>query len=90
MSIASLWEMTIKLNLKKLQLNRSLDELEALLVRMNVTVLPISFDDMKEYLKLPLHHRDPFDRMIIAQAIARHLTPVSADTAFDAYPIQCL
>ena len=59
-----------------------------LLGRLNITVLTISFDDIKQYLKLPLHHRDPFDRMLIAQAIARALPLVSADAAFDAYPIQ--
>ena len=90
LSSASLWEMAIKLNVNKLQLSRSFDELEALLVRMSVRVLPISFADLQEYVKLPLHHRDPFDRMIIAQAIAHSYPLISADHAFSAYPIQQL
>jgi PIN domain nuclease of toxin-antitoxin system len=42
------------------------------------------------YLKLPLHHRDPFDRLLIAQAIARDLILVSADGKFENYPVQQL
>jgi PIN domain nuclease of toxin-antitoxin system len=54
---------------------------------LKIRVLPISFSDAEQYLALPLYHRDPFDRMLIAQAITNSLAIVSADHAFDVYPV---
>ncbi|MFM7792598.1 MAG: PIN domain-containing protein [Microcystis panniformis] len=50
--------------------------------------MPIAFADLEIYLSLPLHHRDPFDRLLIAQAINYSLTLISQDTPMDAYLIQ--
>ncbi len=86
-SIASLWEIAIKLGLGKLKLNNPFHELEALLARLSIEILPIAFADTETYLSLPLHHRDPFDRILIAQAINRSLPVITADSAFDAYAI---
>ena len=85
LSIVSLWEMTIKIGMDKLQLGRPFDELEGVLGRMNISVLPIAFADMKEYLKLPLHHRDPFDRLLIAQALVETIPVLSKDAIFSNY-----
>lgn len=87
-SAASLWEITIKLNIGKLKLDESIDSLYGLLEQFGIAILPISQQALEEYLKLPLHHRDPFDRMLIAQAIAYELVLVSADAAMVAYPVQ--
>ena len=89
-SIASLWEISIKINLGKLQLNRSFQELLEALDFINAEFLPISIEDTQTYINLPLlqQHRDPFDRMLIAQAINHSLVIVSSDTAFDHYEIQ--
>ncbi len=87
-SIASLWEIAIKLNLGKLTLEIAFSDLQEILERFLIETLPISFANMEEYLGLLLHHRDPFDRMLIAQSITHSLTVVSVDTAFDAYPVQ--
>jgi PIN domain nuclease of toxin-antitoxin system len=88
LSIASLWEIAIKLNLGKLSLQRSYESIGAALEGSDILILPISFADTVQIRHLPLHHRDPFDRLLIAQAINHALTIISTDTAFDAYPIQ--
>jgi PIN domain nuclease of toxin-antitoxin system len=90
LSVASLWEMTIKLNIGKLTIGHTIDEIYRLLNQLNIEVLPIGQSDLEQYLTLPLHHRDPFDRLLIAQAIAQELTLVSADNAFGAYSVQQL
>ena len=89
-SIASLWEISIKVNLGKLQLNRSFQELLEELDFINAEFLPISIEDTQTYMNLPLlqQHREPFDRMLIAQAINHSLVIVSSDQAFDHYEIQ--
>lgn len=89
-SIASLWEISIKLGLGKLTLQNSFSELEAVLQQLKIEVLPITFSDTECYLNLPLHHRDPFDRILVAQAINNSLVLISRDVAFDAYPIERL
>jgi PIN domain nuclease of toxin-antitoxin system len=90
LSVASLWEITIKLNIGKLTIGHTIDEIYTLLKQLNIEILAISQSDLEQYLTLPLHHRDPFDRLIIAQAIDRQLALVSADSAFRAYSVQKL
>ena len=87
-SIASLWEISIKINVGKLQLNRSFEDLPKELEYINVQILPITFEDTGIYTSLPLHHRDPFDRILVAQTMNHSLVLISRDEAFDAYPIQ--
>jgi PIN domain nuclease of toxin-antitoxin system len=95
-SIASLWEIAIKLSIGKLSLRSNYESSlfqrgyanEASLEPAGISLLPISFADTVRVMNLPLHHRDPFDRILIAQAIDRSLTLVSCDRAFAAYPIQ--
>ena len=86
-SIASLWEISIKMGLGKLKLDNSFHELEALLSRLSIEILPITFADTETYFSLSLHHRDPFDRMLITQVMNRSLSIITADSAFDAYAI---
>ncbi|MBW4462124.1 MAG: type II toxin-antitoxin system VapC family toxin [Nodosilinea sp. WJT8-NPBG4] len=87
-SIISLWEIAIKLSINKLVLQVEFQDLPSVLDNLEIGVLPLTFADAAQYLSLPLHHRDPFDRMLIAQAMTNSLAIASADTAFDAYPIQ--
>ena len=87
-SIASLWEIAIKLSIGKLSLRSNYESIEASLEPAGIILLPISFADTVRVMNLPLHHRDPFDRILIAQAINNSLTLVSCDAAFTAYPIQ--
>ncbi|NEO61155.1 MAG: type II toxin-antitoxin system VapC family toxin [Moorea sp. SIO4G2] len=90
LSIASLWEIAIKLNLGKLSLQRSYQTIEFELQSSDISLLPIEFIDTRQISNLPLHHRDPFDRMLIAQAMNISLVLISRDNKFDAYPIQRL
>ncbi len=87
-SIASLWEIAIKLSIGKLLLRSNYESIESSLSPAGIDLLPIAFADTVRVMSLPLHHRDPFDRILIAQAINNSLTLVSCDTAFTAYPIQ--
>ena len=87
-SIASLWEIAIKLSIGKLSLRSNYESIEASLEPAGISLLPISFADTVRVMNLPLHHRDPFDRILIAQSINHSLTLVSCDAAFAAYPIQ--
>ena len=88
LSIASLWEISIKLGLGKLRLQNSFSELEVVLQQLKIEVLLITFSDTECYLDLPLHHRDPFDRILVAQAMNHSLVLISRDLAFDAYDLQ--
>jgi PIN domain nuclease of toxin-antitoxin system len=86
-SIASFWEISIKLTIGKLFLQTDFDDIEARFISTRFQILPISIRDTVKLRQLPLHHKDPFDRILIAQAISNSLVIVSADVAFDAYPI---
>ncbi len=84
-SIASLWEISIKTSINKLQLNRKYEEILDVLRDNSIEILPINFSHTVENNKLPFHHRDPFDRIIVSQAIVENLDFISADEIFDDY-----
>lgn len=88
LSIVSFWEIAIKLGVGKLELQYQFEELPNLLMQLRIETLPITFEHTKSYLDLPLYHRDPFDRMLVAQAISNSLILVSQDTKLDPYPVQ--
>jgi PIN domain nuclease of toxin-antitoxin system len=87
-SIVSLWEIAIKVNIGKLTLKTPFISIQQNLNTLGIDIAPITFADTETYLSLPLHHRDPFDRILVAQAINRNLILVSRDAHLDAYPIQ--
>ena len=89
-SVASLWEIVIKINVKKLQLDCSFENLLDHISVMNTEIIPIEIESLKIYLNLPLSfdHRDPFDRILVAQAMDYSLDLVSCDQKFDFYPIR--
>jgi PIN domain nuclease of toxin-antitoxin system len=83
-SVASVWEVAIKRKLGKIRLDRSLVvELE----EAGVGTLPVVAGHAEAAGDLPLHHRDPFDRMLIAQATLEGLTIVTRDPAFAPYGV---
>ncbi len=91
LSVASVWEMQIKSQLGKLQLDRSLAEIvESQQLINNVELLPIHVTHVLALQHLPPHHKDPFDRLIIAQALAENMPVISADTIFPLYPVTVL
>ena len=87
-SVASLWEIAIKVGKGKLDLGIEFHELEAILDQLNIQVTPILFGDLNVHSTLPFHHTDPFDRLIISQSINQNLILMSADSAFKDYAIQ--
>jgi PIN domain nuclease of toxin-antitoxin system len=90
-SMASLWEIAIKITLHKLDLPVPFDVLiDKELPIIKVDTLSIELKHMKVITQLPMHHRDPFDRLIIAQALAEDIPVISADSAFDAYGVKRL
>jgi PIN domain nuclease of toxin-antitoxin system len=88
LSIASLWEMSIKYNLGKLTLAPSYEEFVEREVReSSIILLNIELEHLRINASLPFHHRDPFDRIIIAQAMAENLPIMTVDSAFNQYSI---
>jgi PIN domain nuclease of toxin-antitoxin system len=87
-SIASIWEIAIKSNIGKLTLNIAFEAIQTNLLDLNIEILSISFADAQTYRSLPLHHRDPFDRILIAQAMNRSLSLVSQDAQLNSYFIE--
>jgi len=87
-SIASLWEISIKVNLNKLDLPDEFDRFIPHQIAINgIEILPINLQHLIALTKLPLHHRDPFDRILIAQAIAENVPIISIDKKFDLYGV---
>lgn len=88
LSMASIWEMQLKQQLGKLNLKLPLNRLISEQCSNNgLQILPIETDYVYTLNELPLHHKDPFDRLIIAQAKLENLYLVSADTFFSHYDI---
>lgn len=88
LSVASLWEMSIKYNLGKLKLIPSYEKfVEKEVEQSSIILLNISSQHLKINASLPFHHRDPFDRMIISQSVAENISIVTVDSAFTQYSI---
>ena len=91
LSLASLWEIAIKASLGKLRLKKPFRELiPRQLVGNEIGLLPIQLQHLIALTDLPFHHRDPFDRLLIAQAIAEDIPILSGDPAFRDYPVQVI
>lgn len=89
LSVASVWEIAIKVSIGRLPLPEPLHTFIPEQLRINrVEVSPIELRHTFEVARLPLHHRDPFDRLLIAQAMVESLPIISADAVFDNYPVQ--
>ena len=89
LSIASCWELAIKLSLGKLQLAQRLDRfLPEQLSANGFSVLPVEVKHVSRVATLPFHHRDPFDRLLAAQALEEELAIVSADRVFRNYGVR--
>ena len=84
-SIASFWEISIKNSLGKLRLEVGYEDLLEEANKNGFGILPIGFDHTVLLNGMHFHHRDPFDRMIIAQAIAENMNIIGVDQIFDTY-----
>jgi PIN domain nuclease of toxin-antitoxin system len=87
-SPASYWEIAIKVHLGGWQLNQPYHNfMDIVLYQYGFEVLPIRPEHTARLIGMPNHHRDPFDRLLIAQALVEGLTLVSSDVAFDQYGV---
>lgn len=86
-SAASIWEAAIKAALGKLRVPEALGDV---VIDEGFEPLPITFDHAERAGDLPAHHRDPFDRMLVAQALVEGLTIVTHDPAFEPYGVDLL
>jgi len=91
LSVASVWEIAIKVSIGKLALSAQFNTLIPQQLSVNgFELLNLEVRHAAALINLPFHHRDPFDRLLIAQAIVEQMQIVSTDSTFDAYPIQRL
>ena len=91
LSIASIWEIAIKSSLGKLNIGMPIEALvEQQIIGNALELLSITTNHLAVVATLPLHHRDPFDRLLIAQAMVENLPIVGIDKIFDEYAVQRL
>ncbi|MDQ3799733.1 MAG: type II toxin-antitoxin system VapC family toxin [Acidobacteriota bacterium] len=91
LSVASVWEIQIKIMIGKFKLQDSLTDVIAEQQQINgLQILPIELSHALYLENLPLYHKDPFDRLLISQAIVENMTLVSADANFAKYQVNLL
>ena len=88
LSAASLWEITIKKQIGKLTLTISLEELFDYADRNQIEIFPIAYKHLTTLSKLPNYHNDPFDTLIISQAISEGLTLITRDKGLKKYKVK--
>ena len=90
LSLVSVWEIAIKSTLGRgLVLPRPFTQfIDVVQENYDFKVLQISISHLKQVAVMPLHHRDPFDRLLIAQSQVENIPVITNDAAFDRYPIQ--
>ncbi len=88
LSTASVWEMAIEHSIGRLTFSMPfMESIEQQLAVNRIDIVEITFDHIEVVASLPLHHRDPFDRLIIAQSMAEQIPVLSRDAFFDACAI---
>jgi PIN domain nuclease of toxin-antitoxin system len=88
LSVVSAWEIVIKVSIGKLNFPMPFKaNLTTQLTTYNIQLLDLKLEHLTEALNLPLHHREPFDRVLIAQAIVENLDFITVDSQFKPYPI---
>lgn len=91
LSVGSFWEIVIKFELGKLPLPQQPDSYIPAQRRLHgIDSLPFEESDAQKLAGLPPHHRDPFDRMLVSQALAKGLTIVTVDPIIEKYPVPTL
>ncbi len=91
LSIVSIWEIAIKYGIGKLNLGLPFNDfIDQQIIPNGIQILNIQLEHLKVFADLPLHHRDPFDRLLIAQAIVEDIPIISVDSLFSLYPVQTI
>ena len=86
----SIWEIAIKMNLGKLNLNFSLDKLLEAIKESDVHILQIEDEYLNRLSELPYIHKDPFDRLLISTALTEDLTIITIDENIKKYSVTCI
>ena len=90
-SLVSLWEIAVKMKIGKLNtVGSSVTYLRDEMVEYNMELLPIRYEHILQLERLPLHHAEPFDRLLIAQAVAESLPILTHDEKFPLYPVKLI
>lgn len=89
-SIASIWEIGIKLSLGKLDLHRKFDNISMLMLKYDIELIHISYEHIEKLIHLKFYHRDPFDRLIISQGISENFTIITKDEIFKKYKVKTI
>ena len=89
-SLASAWEVAIKISLNKLSFEGGVSQFSQQIERDGFELLSIRTEHVALVETLPFHHRDPFDRLIVATAIAEGMTIITADTSMHLYDVSCI
>jgi PIN domain nuclease of toxin-antitoxin system len=91
LSVASVWEIAIKVSIDKLELSEPFETfIPEQLAENGIELLDISVEHAAQIVSMPFHHRDPFDRLIAAQSNVEKMTLLSVDEVFDSYGINRL
>lgn len=89
-SIVSLWEIAIKSSIGKLEIKNSMEEIAGICLKYKIELLAINPQHLDQIANLPQIHGDPFDRLIISQAIAENLTIVTRDSVIPQYGVNTI
>jgi len=89
-SVVSMWEIAIKQSIGKLAISKSVTDIAHECLRQEIRLLDIKPEHCDKLKVLPLIHGDPFDRMIVAQAVVGEMTVISKDTEISRYPVSCV
>lgn len=91
LSVVSVWELQIKFQIGRLQLRQPIADIVDEQRRQNqLQILPVELPHVIQYGQLPLHHNDPFDRLLIAQALSEQIVLVSKDADISKYAVNTL
>lgn len=89
-SIASIWEIAIKNSLNKLKLHGEFNQIAGFINENDLEILPVTFEHIQRILSLQFYHRDPFDCIIIAQALTEDLILATKDSIFNKYNVSTI
>ncbi|RYZ19068.1 MAG: type II toxin-antitoxin system VapC family toxin [Chitinophagaceae bacterium] len=89
-SVASIWEIAVKVSLQKLEFAHPLSQLEQLMQQNGFLLLDVSLPHALQVATIPFHHRDPFDRLLISQAMCENMALLSRDGNFGAYEVEVI
>jgi len=90
-SLVSLWEIAVKMKIGKLNtVGSSVTYIRDEMAEYGMELLPIRYEHILQLERLPLHHSEPFDRLLIAQAVAESLPILTHDEKFPLYPVKLI